>query len=147
MDKLDVLEQKVLSTVTKINEVEAERKELKKQLDARSAEVEALELERKHLLGEIEGLKKLKEENERLRGSMEAAQKRVEGIISKIEAAGVSEAVEETGVGEAEGEEEPAGVSGTEEPSENPPDETEEEPVDETPDEEEEVSGSIFENG
>ena len=159
MDKLDVLEQKVLSTVAKINEVEAERKELKKQLDARSAEVEALELEKKHLLGEVEGLKKLKEENERLRESMEAAQKRVEGIISKIEAAGVSEAVEETGAGKAEGEEEPAGVSDTEERGVSEAEEeeepggasgTEEPEVDETAEvseEADEVSESIFGGG
>jgi chromosome segregation ATPase len=139
MDKLDVLEQKVLSAVTKINQIEAEREEIKKQLGARSAEVEALELEKKHLLGEIEGLKGLKEENERLRGSMEAAQKRVEGIISKIEAAGVGEAVEETEVSEVEEEEEPVSVSDTEEPD-----------VDEEAEasgEVDEASESIFESG
>ncbi|UCE26161.1 MAG: hypothetical protein JSW52_07290 [Candidatus Coatesbacteria bacterium] len=138
MDKLDVLEQKVLSAVTKINQVETERKELKKQLDARSAEVEALELEKKHLLGEIEGLKKLKEENERLRESMEAARKRVEGIISKIEDAGVSEPVEEEAAA-GEPEEEPADASGSGEP--------EVKETLEVTEEEDEVSESIFENG
>jgi chromosome segregation ATPase len=135
MDKLDVLEQKVLSAVTKINEIEAEKKELKKQVNAKSAEAEALELEKNHLIGEIEGLKKLKEENERLRESIETARKRVEGIISKIEAAGLGD---EQDTGKPEGEEaRPADDSGAEGPAEE---------IGETPGEDGEDSGSIFDD-
>jgi chromosome segregation ATPase len=136
MEKLDILEQKVLSAVTKINQIEADRKELKRQLDATSAEVEALELEKKHLLGEIEELKNLKDENERLRESIEAARKRVEGIISKIEAAGVGEE-QNTEIPE-EDKGRPTDNSGVKEPEE-PVEET-----DETPGEEGEDSESIF---
>lgn len=139
MDKLDLLEQKVLSAVTKINQIEADRKEIKRQFDAKSAEVEALELEKKHLLGEIEELKELRDENERLRENIEAARKRVEGIISKIEAAGVGEGDEETDAEKAS-ETEPVETEGTDD------EEPEGEKVSDGPDEEGEVSESIFDD-
>ncbi len=104
MDKLDILEQKVISAVTKISKITAEKNELKQQLDVKSAETEALETEKKRLLRDIEGLKELKTENERLRSGIETTLERVEGIISKIEAAGIDDDAEASGAGgEAEG--------------------------------------------
>jgi chromosome segregation ATPase len=139
MEKLDLLEQKVLSAVTKINQIEADRKELERRFDAKSAEVEALELEKKHLLGEIEELKELRDENERLRENIEAARKRVEGIISKIEAAGVDEGDEETDAEKAP-ETEPVETADTDD------EEPGSEKVSDGPDEEGEVSESIFDD-
>lgn len=139
MEKLDLLEQKVLSAVTKINQIEADRKELERRFDAKSAEVEALELEKKHLLGEIEELKELRDENERLRENIEAARKRVEGIISKIEAAGVDEGDEETDA-------EKASETESVEPEDTDDEEPESEKVSDGPDEEGEASESIFDD-
>jgi chromosome segregation ATPase len=139
MDKLDLLEQKVLSAVTKINQIEADRKELERRFNAKSAEAEALELEKKHLLGEIEELKGLRDENERLRENIEAARKRVEGIITKIEAAVVDEDDEETDAEKAS-ETEPVGPEDTDD------EESINEKVSDGPDEEGEVSESIFDD-
>jgi chromosome segregation ATPase len=142
MEKLDLLEQKVLSAVTKINQIEADRKELERRFDAKSAEVEALELEKKHLLGEIEELKELRDENERLRENIEAARKRVEGIISKIEAAGVDEGDEGDEGTDAEKAPETEPVETADTDDEEPGSEK----VSDGPDEEGEVSESIFDD-